>query len=90
VNRFQPSRMKERAEKSRGGQLLTMQEKLRAEVQLLRQLESAVRLMFEFTGWEDGVDPEARMAIDRVSLRLNELETTCNALELRPHLSEQV
>lgn len=82
--------MKEQADRARGGQLLTMQEKLRAEVQLLRQLESAVRLMFEFTGWDDGVDPEAKIAIDRVSLRLNEVETTCNALELRPHLNEQI
>lgn len=55
-------------------------EKLKVELVALRQLETAVRRMFTWTGWDEGVDDEARIDVDRVSVRLDEVEKVRSAL----------
>jgi hypothetical protein len=54
-----------------------MDEKLpcvdQVESALIVELEKKVRAMFEFTGWEDGVDDDARMAVLRVQSLLNDI-----------------
>lgn len=45
-----------------------------AEIVCLRKLEQRVREMFEFTGWEDDVDDEARVAVLRVQDALDNIE----------------
>lgn len=60
--------------------ILTTDQKNKIELQMLRDLENAVRMMFEFTGWEEGRDPEAVMTIDRINLRLDQITAVKNAL----------
>lgn len=60
--------------------MLTISEKDRVELVALRQLEIAVRQMFDFTGWKDDVDPDAAMAVDRVQMRLDEVTAVKNIL----------
>lgn len=59
---------------------LTQAEKDKIELELLRNLENAVRIMFEFTDWDEGVDADAQVAHDRVALRLDQIDAVKNAL----------
>ena len=43
------------------------------ELRLLKELESKVRSMFDFTGWSDGVDDDAAQAIINVDAILKDL-----------------
>lgn len=45
------------------------------ETALTVELEKKVRAMFEFTGWADGVDDDARMAVLRVQSLLNDISS---------------
>jgi hypothetical protein len=45
-----------------------------AEIVCLRKLEERVRQMFEFTGWEDDVDDDARVSVLRVQDALDNLD----------------
>jgi len=42
---------------------------------LVFKLEKEVRAMFEWTGWEDNVDDEPRMALLRVRSTLQDIES---------------
>lgn len=43
------------------------------ELRLLRVLEKRMRKMFAFTGWEDDVDDEARVTVQKVEQALDDL-----------------
>lgn len=60
--------------------MLTISEKDRVELVALRQLEAAVRMMFEFTGWDDDVDEDAATCVHRVQMRLDEVTAVKNIL----------
>jgi hypothetical protein len=44
------------------------------ELELLKLLEAKIREMFEFTGWDDDIDPDARLAVDDVSRTLDDID----------------
>jgi hypothetical protein len=56
-----------------------------AELFILRHLECRVREMFEFTGWEDDVDNDARDAVLAVQTALRDLESVRRVFGLAPH-----
>jgi division protein CdvB (Snf7/Vps24/ESCRT-III family) len=60
--------------------MLTISEKDRVELVALRQLETAVRQMFNYTGWDDDVDEEVSAIVHKVERLLDEVTAVKNIL----------
>jgi hypothetical protein len=60
--------------------MFTTTEKDRIELEALRKLEYAVRMMFEFTGWDDDVDEDAAHCVHKVERLLDEVTAVKNVL----------
>jgi hypothetical protein len=60
--------------------MFTTSEKDRIELEALRKLESAVRIMFEFTGWDENCDEEPAIAVRKVERLLGEVTAVKNVL----------
>jgi hypothetical protein len=56
---------------------------LEIELTALEALEKRVRAMFAFSGWEDGVDDDARESVEQVMRCLDDLEAVRRLFNLK-------